>query len=233
MYNKFTLVLICVLIFLGQNVFADEAFSGKRTITVVGTGRASSPPDIVSLSLGVHSVDANLESAINDNNSRINKIIEVIKKYGIDEKNYNTSNFSVHYQQPYDKIEGAYNVNNNIYIEIDNIKKIGGFIQETLTAGANQFFGLEYSVKNTTPLMKKARKLAIKNAKNLALETADIAGVALGNILSIKESPYRGVRAYSLKDSFTLAEASGANSVTTVPGEKIVETEITMVFEIK
>ncbi len=236
--NKKTIVFLLIIssfFFAVQSAAAEgEIEIPQRSITVRGEGSVSAAPDIVRLNLGVQSMNSNLSAAIEDNNSRINLIIEVIEKYEIDAADFSTSNFSVYYQQPYNPEQspenGVYNVNNNIFITLRDIEKIGNFIQDALDAGANQFYGLEYAVSEPDPLRKDARKLAVEDAKTLALETAEMAGVSLGRIISIEETPwYGGMPMYS--EGFGGLKTS--NSLITAPGEKIIDAQVTVKFEIE
>ena len=228
------ILLISAALITIQNTFAEgQKESLQRTITVNGTGAVAAAPDTVRLNLGVQSMNRDLNTAIDDNDRRINAIIEVIRDYGIDENDFNTSNFSVYYQQPYNPEtspeEGVYNVNNNIFIELQNISEIGDFIEDALSAGANQFYGLEYSIKDSEPLIKEARKLAIEDAVALAEETAGYAGLTIGDIISIQEEPYYGAPLFAEG----LGGVKRSNSLITVPGEKTIEKHVTLKIELK
>lgn len=233
MKNKLIFTALILLTFFSvQNAAAGgEMETPVRSIIVRGSGTVSAAPDIVSLNLGVQSSDRNLNTAIEDNNSRIENIMEVIKDFSIPEADISTSNFSVYYQQPYgdDNAEGSYNVSNSIFVKVRDIEIIGKFIEEVLNAGANQFYGLEYGISNPEPLIKEARKLAIENAVALAEETAGYAGLGIGSIISIEEAPYYGGAVFSEG----LAMDRKANSIITVPGEKTVEVQINLKIELK
>lgn len=231
--NMILLLTITTVLFCTQAAAASGAQEQtERIITVRGTGSVSAAPDMVSLNLGVQSNDINLNSAINDNNSRIESIISVIKDFKIPETDYHTSNFSVYYQKPYndEDTEGSYNVNNNIFIEVQDISVIGKFIQQALNAGANQFYGLEYGITDPEPMMKNARKLAIENAIALAEETAGYAGLGIGDIISIEESPSYGGGAVYAKE---LTTARSSNGIITAPGEKTIEVQVNLRIELK
>ena len=204
-----------------------------RSITVRGIGSVAAAPNIVRLNLGVQSFNKDLTLAIADNNDRIDRLITVIEGYGIPETDYRTSNFSVFYQQPYSPEkapeDGTYNVNNNIFIELEELENIGEFIQNALQAGANQFYGLEYTVSEPEQYVSEARRLAIDNALELAEETAGFAGLATGEIISIEEQQsYNGGPMYAME----MSAGRGANSIVT-PSEKLIQVFITLEIELK
>ncbi|MDC7227832.1 MAG: SIMPL domain-containing protein [Spirochaetales bacterium] len=229
-----TAIVIIAAVFIStQNVIAEgRAEYENRGITVRGIGEISAAPDVVRLTLGVQSMNADLNVAINDNNSRIDRIINVIQDYGIPESAYRTSNFSVYYQQPYNNgmtpDNGTYNVNNSIFVELSNIELIGGFIEDALNAGANQFYGLEYAISNPEPLMKEARRLAIENALELAGETAGYAGLSIGNIISMEEQAYGSGPMYAAE----MSAARGANSIV-APNQKTIQVQVTIRLELE
>ncbi|MBI9105753.1 MAG: SIMPL domain-containing protein [Spirochaetales bacterium] len=229
------LLIIAALSTTVQNVYSEGSMEHPvKTVTVKGLGRVSAAPDIVRLNLGVQSFDSNLSSAIADNNSRMAGIMVVLKKYSIPESDYRTSNFSVYYQPPYgaenSQEEGTYHVNNNIFVEFNDIDQIGGFIDEALSAGANMFYGLDYGIKNTENLIKEARKLAVLNAIELADEMAETAGVTTTGIISIEELQYYGG---DLIFSADMGARTGSNSITTIPGKKPIEVQVQLVIGIK
>jgi len=232
-----SIILIIIALFIAaQNIYSAGSIEQPvRTVTVKAVGTVSAAPDVVRLNLGVQSSNSNLNSAIEDNNSRMEGIIDVLEKYNIAESDYRTSNFSVYYQQPpygseKPSAEGSYNVNNNIFVEFSDIDKIGGFIDEALNAGANQFYGLDYGIKNTDSLIKEARKLAVRNAIELAEEMAEAAGTVITGIISIEEFPYYGGEPlYSARMSVD----SGSNSLITAPGEKPIEVQVQLIAGIK
>jgi hypothetical protein len=222
------MILICT-----QAVTAEGAQeTGRRSITVSGRGSISATPDMVSMNLGVQSNNIDLNTAIEDSNSRIENIIAVIHEFGIPDTDYRTSNFSVYYQQPYKESsdKGTYNVNNNIFIEVQDVSIIGKFIQQALNAGANQFYGLEYGISKPSPLMKQARQLAIENAIALAKETAGYADLSISEIISIEETPYYGGGSV-YAEGMSLSRDS--NSIITAPGEKTIEVQVKLVIGIK
>ncbi len=226
------LMILAAVFFAAQAVSAEgQHEDGQRIITVTGTGKVSAAPDVVRLNLGVQSVNSDLNSAIEDNNTRIADIISVIEEYGIPSADFRTSNFSVYYQQPYgdSNTAGTYNVNNSIFVEMKDIDRIGNFIEDALGAGANQFYGLDYAISDPEPLMKKARELAVKNAIELADETAGYADLAIGKIISMEEMQnYAGGPVYVAEMSM----ARGSNSIA-APTEKTIQVQITIKIELK
>ena len=226
----FVFILLISSVLCGvQNLSASgTAESSEQTVTVTGRGSVSAAPDIVSLNLGVQSSNSDLNTAIEDNNLRIKKIIDVMRIFNVPESDYSASNFSVYYQPPFNSgtgmTEGVYNVNNNIFIKIKNISLIGEFIQQALNAGANQFYGLDYGIGNTEPLLKKARKLAVDNALALAEETAAYAGLRVGKIISIEETAGYGPGfLYGPMQGEGIWPPPGSNSIITTPSEKSIE----------
>lgn len=80
----------------GQYVSSEPARNQDQLLTVQATGKASSVPDIAVVSLGVH-VEAQ-QTAVQATDmlaKKINTVIEVIKKLGIDEKDMKTQNIYV------------------------------------------------------------------------------------------------------------------------------------------
>lgn len=78
-----------------------------HTISVTGNGVAYGQPDIATAQIGVQSRDTDPARAVDDATAKMNAIISALKELGVDEKDIQTTNFSVSAQQDFDPATGT------------------------------------------------------------------------------------------------------------------------------
>jgi len=215
----------------------DTEDTGKaaRTISVSGTGEAILTPDIAYINAGVHTEDKDAAKAVAENNSQAQKVIDSLKAMGVDEKDIQTTNFSIRPQQEYDS-EGKptgeikYLVDNSVHVTVRDLDTIGELLNALVTAGANSINGIQFDVADKTQALSAARKAAMQNAQIIAQELADAGGVTLAEIQTITS--------YSndAPAPIYVERAVGAmmdSSVPISPGQTSITVQVSVVYAIK
>jgi uncharacterized protein YggE len=161
----------------------------ERTITVSGTGMVTLTPDIAYIYIGVQTQDASASTAMDMNNSRAQEIIAVIQAAGVEDKDIQTTDFSIYPQQQYDRdgnMTGiVYNVNNTVYVTARDLAKLGSLLDAAVRAGANSIHSISFDVADKTEALSQARGAAVENALQQATELCEATGVSLGEVLTI------------------------------------------------
>jgi len=175
-----------------------------HTISVTGAGTAYGKPDVAVAQIGVQTRDENPSTAVSDNTDKMNAVITALKALGIEEKDIQTSNFSVYAQQNYDTngvpTDYTYVADNTVTVTIRDLSKVGDALGKAVSVGANSIYGVSFSVSDQSALEAEARDKAMADAKARAEQLAAAAGVALDAPLNISEytsgpAPYYDVRA--------------------------------------
>jgi uncharacterized protein len=165
-----------------------------HTISVIGSGIAYGTPDIAVAQIGVQSRNVEPSAALDDANTKMTAIIAAIKELGVAEKDIQTSNFSIYAQQDVDPQTGqakgtiTYIVDNTVSITMRDLTKVGDVLGKVVAAGANNIYGVDFSVSDQTKLEAEARDKAMADAKTRAEQLAKLAGVTLDKPMSISES---------------------------------------------
>jgi len=143
--------------------------TGARTLTMNGEGEVRAAPDSVSLSAGVTSQAPSAAAALAANSARMQSLFAALKKLGVADKDMQTSNFSVSPQMsdagdqtPH--VTG-YQVSNDVQIRLDDVAKLGTALDALVTAGANQTNSVDFTIKDSAPLLTEARGQAVSDAK--------------------------------------------------------------------
>ncbi|PCI86743.1 MAG: hypothetical protein COB24_08285 [Hyphomicrobiales bacterium] len=234
---KFAPKLIIASIALSLS-FITPTFA--ETISIQGTGIVTSAPDIAYINLGVNSSAQTARIALDKNNKAMNNIINAIKKIEVENKDIQTSNFSINPR--YNRVQNqeglpeiiGYEVFNNLNITIRNLDELGAILDKVVTLGSNRINNIQFAIANPQPLEDQARALAAKDAKRRAEIYAATLGFNLGKIIEITEGRARNqplIQA-KLERGTMMMDAAAPNSAPIEAGEQAITSNVTVIWNI-
>lgn len=190
-----TLILTLVLL-VALPAAALAAAGGDKggTVTVTGHAELTVVPDIAYITAGIVTTGADVESARRENERAMRRIIDAVTALGIDKNNVKTAQFSL---QPVYKNDskdgtagaiGGYRLVNSLTVAIEDLEKIGPVIDAAFQAGANQFQGLRFAVKNDGKLRDELLRLAVQDGRHKAAVMAEALGLTLGPPQAVTEA---------------------------------------------
>jgi len=120
--------------------------------------------------------------------------VVALKDNGVAEKDIQTQRFSIYpvtrwiSEKDEEEIIG-YQVTNIVVAKLREMDKVGDIIDAVAEAGGDltRIQGISFSVDDPTPYYEEARAKAVKDAKDKALQLADLADVKLGKPTYISE----------------------------------------------
>lgn len=182
----------------GAVAFQQAAEGMPRTITVVGEGKVSIDPDIARANIGVDIVGDSVEAATGEAEETMTAMLEALEAQGIAEQDIQTAGFNIWLERPYGggpeplslnqaEAETIYHVNNNVTVTIRDLDTVGEVLNAALEAGANNVFGITFSVDDPGELLSEGRELAVNNARARAEELADFSGATAGELVTVSE----------------------------------------------
>jgi uncharacterized protein YggE len=165
------------------------------SITVMGTGQVSAPPDEAKIGVGVVTEAPRAADAVKANATAMQKVFAALDAAGIDRKHVQTSRFDVSPvyadgdpQRRTPPAITGYRAANQVQIEVLGVDKVGTVLDALVGAGANELGGISFDIAEPAPLLDDARRKAIADAHRKAELYAKEAGVALGRVLRIDEA---------------------------------------------
>lgn len=235
----FFLMLFFYTKFAGPIPFSLNSIVTTKTdtFTVTGTGKASAVPDIAIITVGVKAQGTTVKQVQQDLNTNNNKVIDAVKKLGIDAADIQTSNYSLTPMYDYGtktpQING-YQANTNIVIKVRNTDKANDVIDAATASGANQIGGLTFDVSDKTKVENEARAKAVAEAKSKAQTAAQTAGFTLGRVIDYSEG--LGNTPQPMYDR--VLPVSGGGDVTSAPtqietGSNEVTVTVNLSYEIR
>ena len=237
------MVIVWLLVLLGSPVVAqahDEVKSETPTLTVSETGMVPHAPDTAFVTFGLETAGKSLNDAQRRNSSVMKNVIERLRDLQIDKERIQTSSFTVSPQyrplpnRPTDAPPASpeiigYLVSNMMTVEIRVIDKVGVVIEEVLKAGANNFQGLHWGLRDEQAVRLSALKQAADKARQKAAVLSEALHVKLVRVLSVNEGGHVVRPAVAMA---RMALESSAGDVPISSGELKVEATVTLVYEI-
>lgn len=206
------------------------------------SGKIMAKPDIALISLSVKTPkETDAATVVSKNSETMNKIMNMLKEKGIEEKDVKSSSFSVNpvYSYPVNsapKIEG-YEAYQELQVKIRDLQKIGDVIATSASLGANQIGNIAFTIDDPENLKIQAREKAVELAKEKAKQMEEITGIKLGPVVNVFENSYddrQPVPYYSAKSE--MAMGMGGDSMVApqiASGENEVRVDVTLVFKVK
>lgn len=176
------------------------ADNGSRGIVVNGIGSVSVTPDVAILSVGVEVFSASVNEARKQAAKAMDDVIEAAKSEGVLSKDIETTMFSIYPRYNYEEVEvdgrrigqqvlTGYMVSNTAQVKIRNVSKVGEVIDKTSVSGGDysRINGIDFIVDDPSTMMQGLRRQAVGDAVEKANQYALLAGVSLGELISLSE----------------------------------------------
>ncbi|PKB70163.1 MAG: hypothetical protein BZY77_01250 [SAR202 cluster bacterium Io17-Chloro-G5] len=178
--------------------------SGANTgIWVNGTGQATGDPDLGIISLGVEALADSAAEARGLVAEAIDRTISSLRGNNVDDRDVQTSQFSIRPRYDnqevtrcigcrvkFDQVLIGYQVNNTLTVKVRDLDNMGGIIDGATEAAGNlvRINRVSFTIEDTKPLQYEAREEAIADMVTKANTMAELAGVELGELVSLTES---------------------------------------------
>lgn len=190
---SFFLLLFAYTKLAGPIPFSVTSVTTQKTdaFTVTGEGKAVVVPDTAVVNVGVQAQGATVKEVQSQLNQKTNAITDAVKKLGIDNKDIQTTNYSIN--PSYDFGSGGqritgYTANTNLTIKVRDIDRANSVIDAATGAGANQVSGVSFEVGDREKPLNEAREEAVAQVRRKAEDAARIAGFKLGRLVNYQES---------------------------------------------
>jgi uncharacterized protein YggE len=162
------------------------------TITVVGTGTASLPPDQARVDINVRATAPSAQEATRQGAEAMNAIIALLKGRGIADRDIQTGYFSISPEYEH-RPEGAprrvgHSATNSVTVIITDLSAIGGILDAVVDTGGDLITvnQLHLIASNPKDAQDSALRDALNDARRQARLIAQEMGLTLGAPLAIQ-----------------------------------------------
>jgi len=218
---------------------AAQEQPAERSITVTGYGVAYGSPDQARIGLGVETSNADVQSALDETNTRLEAVLSALREAGVADADIQTNIFSI-YQDYYgggteERREPLYRVSSSVTVRVRDTEQVGGLITAAVDAGANVVNVVEFNIADRARLESDARALAILDARARADEIAAALGLTIGEPLRVVEGVEIGnLGAYpGLSENYGRGGAGGASVSPVERGVLSVHMAITITYAVE
>lgn len=236
----FTVFSVFLLVLLASCSTTNPSNSTERTVSVSGSGTVNLRADMVTFTVTVSETKTTTAKAQKAANTKMSKVLEIIRSFGVTDDNISTS--SLNYSTQYKWTDGeevriGEQVSQSVTVKLENIDVFGSLVDtlgSTVTGIALNRVNFEAS--DYTKAAEQARKLAYENARDKAMVYAVASGMVVGRPITINDGydSYGSVR-YTVSDAkmanFEAAAAAGPQTETPT-GLLSVTVNTSVVFEL-
>jgi uncharacterized protein YggE len=206
-----------------------------RRITVVGTGKATGTPDVMTIYMGVQTQAKDATSALTEASKAAQALIDSLRNDGVPAADVTTTNVSVYpnYDSTGRRITG-YNASNDLIVKLRKLDKAGEIIDtaSSQVGDAIRLNGVSFAIDDTTALTSDARVKAVTDARSHADQLAKAAGTSLGRVMTIDESVSSPTPPIYYAGADMAAKAASAAPVPLQPGSQDLSLQVTVTYEL-
>ncbi len=172
----------------------------KNTLTVSGEGKIYAKPDVAIVEMSVISQNKDVKVVQNENNQKMQQVVNFLKESGIDEKDIKTLQYNLQPEYDYNWCRTGdfpvycppklvdYILTQSVQAKIRDLNRVGEIIGHLSSAGVNQISSISFIIDDDAAIKTTARKEAIAEAKKKAQTMAEEANIQLGKIIGLSES---------------------------------------------
>ena len=217
-----------------QNAQQLPAMSGTR-LDINATGESRRVPDVAIISAGVVTRAPTAAAAIQDNATRMERVLAALKRAGVAERDIQTSSISLNPDYRYAENQPpqliAYQASNQVSIRFRDIRNSGKILDALVAQGANQINGPTLTIDKPEEATDEARVQALSVGRARADLYARALSKRVVRLVAVSET---GGYAAPPPMPVAMMEARSARADTKiVPGEQAIQVNLTMVFELQ
>jgi uncharacterized protein YggE len=211
-----------------------QTIAGTR-LDVSATGEVTRVPDVAVVSAGVVTRSATATGAIQENASRMKRVIAALKRAGVADRDIQTTSLNLNpeyrYQDNQPPQMTGYSASNQLTVRFRDIASSGRILDALVSEGANQINGPTLTIEDSRAALDEARGKAVSAGRARAELYARSLGMRVVRIVSVSESG-----GYYAPPPPPMPERDMAMAVSKteiVPGEQKLQVNLAMVFELQ
>jgi len=182
------LVATVLTLFTVMTYAQDQRMNPVRQISVDGEGKIKVVPDQGVISLGVENTGKEAAEVKKANDVIIEKIIKFIKKNNIPSTDFQTTNVNLYKNYDYEKKKYNYTASQTITVTLKDLSKYNEFMMGITDTGVTNIHGVQFKSSKMESLEAEARKKAILNAKQKALDYVSVLNQKIGKAILITDN---------------------------------------------
>lgn len=209
----------------------------SNVISVSSREQVKVEPDMAEIIYSVYSQASDAQTCQTQNNSDLQKVLDLLKELGVEEKSIQTSNYGMSpiYNWEDGKTVSGYEMTTQVTVSNIAIDRVGQILSDSVDVGINSIDEVNYMSSKYDEAYQEALAKAVNAAKAKAQAMADAGGCMLGRIINIQEYSSNQVARYNgySAGAGAAAKEEGAMDMGVMPGEVEIEANIAVEFSIE
>jgi uncharacterized protein YggE len=206
-------------------------------ITVTGEGKLKVTPDEALITLAVENNGKDALEVKKKNDAQIDKVIKVIKRFGIPTADFQTQQVSLYKGYDDASKKQSYVAHQTLTIYLKNLSKYDALLLEVMEAGINSIQSVEFKASQLTAYESQVRKSAMVVAKQKAMDfVSELPGQKVGKALVVSDSSFtqfpRAVFS-EMKTYAMTADGNDAPKETLAIGSLEISVSVTVTFALE
>jgi hypothetical protein len=202
-------------------------------VSVTGEALVRVKPDQVVIKVRVENEGDNAIDVKKANDVAIDAILKFCRQQKIAAKDVQTEYLNLNKNYDYNTKEYNYKANQTLSIMLRHLDKYEQLISGLLEAGVNRIDGVQFKSSTLEMHLSDARKKAVANAKQKAVEYAAVLGQTVGKAIQISEMDMmQGPNPVFRTDMKMSASFSAESSETIAAGELLVSAKVNISFQL-
>ena len=182
-------VMLCFALFAPMTAQAAEA--QPPILSVSGSGMVQGAPDQAAITLGVVTRAETAGEAQQENAAKAAAIRSALANLGVEDADVKTEDYN--FRPEYSREAGertvvGYTASNVIRVKVRNVALVGDVVDAALANGANTIHSLDFSIRDTDALRKRALESAVKDARSKADAIAHALGKSIVGVQHVSEN---------------------------------------------
>jgi uncharacterized protein len=228
--------LVVVLLLFVTVVHAQELKQVPQ-INVTGEGKLKVTPDEALITLSVENTGKDTIEVKKKNDGQIDKVIKVIKRFGIAPTDFQTQQVSLYKNYDDASKKHSYVAHQTLTVHLKNLSKYDALLLEVMDAGINSIQGVEFKASQLTVYESQARKNAMVAAKQKAMDfVSELPGQKVGKALVVSDSSFTQFPRSVFSEMKTYAMAADGNEApkeTLAIGSFEISVSVTVTFALE
>ncbi|MBX9889142.1 MAG: SIMPL domain-containing protein [Flavobacteriaceae bacterium] len=157
-------------------------------INVSGEGKIKVVPDEATITATVDTRGNNAKEVKRQNDQQIEVVLKLIRKMNLAPADYKTKRVSLNPVYDYEKKKTTYNATQTIEILLRDLSKYDELMEGLVDGGINKVNNVVFQSSKLEQYQSEARKLAMKDAKQKAIDYVSVLGQKVGKALTISDN---------------------------------------------
>jgi uncharacterized protein YggE len=185
------LVLISVILApVAVRAQSAPAIPAEPLVVTTGEGVVQAVPDRAWITIGAESRAATATAAQQQNTAAMRPVQDRLRAAGVPADAIRTIGYDLQYEWDYvdgKRVGRGYVARNTIDVRVDDVSRVGEYLQIATASGATTLGGVRFDVKDRARFEREAIRLAVADARGRADAAAAGAGRSVDRIVRIDQ----------------------------------------------